>query len=108
MSGIFFNAVVHVVIIFGLDMLVMNPRMGRALEGFQHKVHRRITGRKPHRFLERSWEHPLLETEIQEAGFEDVEAYVLRRQNMFTQYIVMRTIVDLCEETLQMPVTWVA
>ena len=39
---------------------------------------------------------------MQEAGFEEVGAYVLWRQ-----YIAMRPILDLCEETLQIPGMWV-
>ena len=55
--------------------------------GFQHRLARRITGRQPWRLLYRSWEYPPLETAIQEAGFEEVEAYMLRRRNEVTQYI---------------------
>ena len=44
---------------------------------------------------------------MQEAGFEEVEACVLRRQNTAAQYIVMRPILDLCEETVQILGMWV-
>ena len=32
-----------------------------------------------------------------EAGFEIMETYILRRQNMFVQYIVAQLIMYLCE-----------
>ena len=51
--------------------------------------------------------YPLLDTAIQEAGFEEVEACVLRRQNTAAQYIAMRPILDLCEETVHIQVMWV-
>ena len=44
---------------------------------------------------------------MQEAGFEEVEACVIRRQNSAAQYIAMRPILDLCEETLHITGMWV-
>ena len=45
-SGMFFKAVVKAVLIFGLEMWVLTPRMGRPLEIFQHGVEKWITGRQ--------------------------------------------------------------
>ena len=44
---------------------------------------------------------------MQETGFEEVEACVLRRHNMAVQYIAMRQIMDLCKETVQILRMWV-
>ena len=44
---------------------------------------------------------------MQEAGFEEVEECVLRRHNTVTQYITLRPIMDLCEETVQLSGMWV-
>ena len=44
---------------------------------------------------------------MQEAGFEEVDAFVLRMQNTAAQYIAMRQIMDLCEETVQILGMWV-
>ena len=49
-----------------------------------------------------------METAMEDTGFEDMEAYVPKRNNMATQYIEMRTILDLCEETVRRPGVWVA
>ena len=38
--------------------------------------------------MDRIWEYPTLETAMQEAGFEEVYAYMPKRQNAFTQNIV--------------------
>ena len=84
-----------------------NPHTGRALGFFQHRVARRITGRQPWQIQDESFEYPPLEEAIQEAGLEEVEAYVLRRKNMVAQYIVMRPIMDLCKEAVRRPRTWV-
>ena len=44
---------------------------------------------------------------MQDTGFEEVEACVIRRHNMDAQYIAMRPILDLCEETLHITGIWV-
>ena len=44
---------------------------------------------------------------MQKAGFGEVDAYALGRQNIAAQYIPARPIVDLCKETVQRPGTWV-
>ena len=44
---------------------------------------------------------------MQEAGFEEVDACVVRRHNTDAQYIVMLPILDLGEETVQIPGMWV-
>ena len=44
---------------------------------------------------------------MQEIGFEEVEACVLRRHNTAVQYIAMRKFMDLCEETVQILRMWV-
>ena len=43
-----------------------------------------------------------------EAGFEDIGAYITRRKNNVAQYITTRPIMDLCERSVQRPVTWVS
>ena len=42
---------------------------------------------------------------MREAGLEEVEAYVLRRQNTATYYIVTQQIIYLYEEAVQWPGT---
>ena len=59
-QGIFFKVVVHMVPLFGLDMWVMIPLMGRSLGTFHNRVARRLTERQLQRIWDRSWEyHPL-------------------------------------------------
>ena len=41
----FFKSVVQAVLLFGAETLVVNPRMGRVLEGFQDQVAWCLTGR---------------------------------------------------------------
>ena len=44
---------------------------------------------------------------MQETGFEEVEACVLRRHNTAVQYIATRQVMDLCKETVQILRMWV-
>ena len=44
---------------------------------------------------------------MREAGLEEVEAYVLRKQNMVERYIEARPIMGLCEYAVQILGTWV-
>ena len=44
---------------------------------------------------------------MQEAGFEEVEAGVLRRQNTAAEYIVMQPVLDLCKEMVRITGMWV-
>ena len=80
---VLFKTVVQAVIIFQSDMWAMNPCMSRTLGGVQvwYRVYILITGRHSGRVMGRSWYYPPLETAMQEAGFEELEAYVLRMKN---------------------------
>ena len=53
-------------------------------------------------------EYPPLKTAMEEAGFEDMGAYVLKSQNTVVQYIATRTILYLCKKTVRRPGAWVA
>ena len=44
---------------------------------------------------------------MQETGFEEVDACVLRRHNTAAQYIATRQIMDLCEEMVHIMRMWV-
>ena len=107
-SGMFSKVVGQAVLFFGVDTWVVTPLTGRSLGGFQHRLSQHITGRKPRRLLDGIWQYPLLETEIQEAVFEEMEAYVLKRQNTVAQYISTQTIMELLEETVRILGMWVA
>ena len=83
-SGMFFKAVMQSLILFGLETWVMTHHMGRALVGFQLRVAQLITGKQPLRLLNGSWEYPPLDMVMQEAVFEEMDEYVLKRHNTVT------------------------
>ena len=54
-SETLFKALVHKVLLFGAELWVLTPRIGRALESFMHGAARRITGRQPQRGWDGIW-----------------------------------------------------
>ena len=71
-SGNFYKAVAQAVLLFGTETWVLTQRMERALESFQSRVARRITGKKPRRRAYGSWDYPPLAEALGEAGLEGV------------------------------------
>ena len=102
-SGLFFNTVVHAVLLLGSEMWVLNNRMDWALGSFQHRVAQRITRRRPRWQRGGRWEYPLLAAAMEEASFEEIGVYITRRQNTFAQYIATRPIIDLYERSFWRP-----
>ena len=84
-------------LLFGAETWVPNPSMERALSSFQHRVSRRLTGRQMRSLGDGSWDYPPLAAVMEEAGFEEIGAYVTRRKNTFTKYIMTGKIQDLYE-----------
>ena len=82
--------------------------MGQLLGNFHRRVSRQTIGRHTKKQQEGVWEYPPPETAMEEAGFEETGAYVLKRQNTDAQYIATRPILDLYKMTVQRPRDWVA
>ena len=69
--------------------------MGRDLGGFHNRMARRIKGRQLRRLQDGILDyHPLGEA-MRKAALEELEAYILMRQNKDAQYIETRSILDL-------------
>ena len=79
-----------------------------ALGIFQHRVVRWITGKKTRRWREGGWEYPPLTSDMEEAGFEKIRVYILKRQNRISQYIATQPILYLCEQSVQRPGAWIS
>ena len=94
---------------FGVEMLVLTPRMERSLISFQHRSARRLTRRQPRRRGGGSWEYSSFEEAVVEAGFEGIGENITRRKNTAALYILTRPILDLCERSSRRPgarVSW--
>ena len=82
-----FKVVVQNNLLFGSENWVMNPRIGRTLGGFHHRVAHHLAGMKPKRYTEGRWEYPPMDAEMAAVVLEEVETYTLRLQNTISQYI---------------------
>ena len=96
-SGFFFKAVVQAVLIFGSETWVVNPRMVKALGGFQVQLARRLTGRLPRRTPGGKWTYTSTATARGGVGLLTMEEYIRRSHNTVTQYIATRSLLELCE-----------
>ena len=99
MSRNFYIAVTQQVLLFGAETWVLTKRMEAALDAFQGRVARRLTGRMPRRGRYVQWMYLPLSGATKEAGIVQARTSVLRRQNTAAQFVATRLILVLCEGT---------
>ena len=86
----------------------MKPRIGRTLGGFHNRVDCFLTGIESTRYIVGRWEYlPLVES-IVAVVLEEVETYLLQRQNTVAQYIATCLILEICLVEEQRPGAWVS
>ena len=83
----FYTAVTQQVLLFGAESWVLTKRMESALDAFQGRVARRLTGRMPRCGRDGKWVYLPLAGVLKEAGVVRARSLVLRRQNMGAQFI---------------------
>ena len=73
--------------------------MLKALEGFHHRVARRIAGMMP-RYIpaEDRWEYPPIAGALERAGLKPMASYIEARRNNLAEQIALRPIRELLEE----------
>ena len=79
----------------------MTVKMEAAMDAFQGRVARRLTGRMPRRGRDGKWRYLPLAGATKDAGIVRARTLVLRRQNTVAQFVATRTILVLCEGTEQ-------
>ena len=83
--GRLYVAVVQVVLLFGSEMLVLTPRLEKALEGFHHWEARNIVGMIPNHQTEGTWVYPPIGVALAMLGLEEIRVYIARQQNTVTK-----------------------
>ena len=78
-------------------MWVLKRKMDSALDAFQGRVARKLTGRQPRRGRDGRWIYPSLAEAMKEEGIIRIQTLILWRQNMVAQFIATRPIMGLCE-----------
>ena len=80
-SRAFYIAMTQAVFLFGSETWVLTARMDKALDSFQSRVARKITGRQLRRGKDGSWFYPSLAGAMKETGMIRIRTSILRRQN---------------------------
>ena len=80
-SRIFYTDVTQQVLLVGAETWVLTRKMESALDAFQGRVARQLTGRQPHREKDGRWFYPSLAGAMKEAGIVRIRTSILRRQN---------------------------
>ena len=80
-AGKKFNVVVQVTRLFSTESWVMSPWIGRTLGESHHRVARQLAKMQDKRDMVGRWIYLPLDAEMKAEGSEEVETYVLRRQN---------------------------
>ena len=93
------------VLLFGAETWVLKGNMESALEAFQGRVARRLTGRQPCRGRDGRWFYPSLAGAMKEARIVQIRTLILRRQNMVAKFIATQPIMGLCEVSVRRPGT---
>ena len=91
-------AVVQQILLYGSESWVLTPRIIKALEGFHHRVIRRITRSMPRRRRDGTWHYPPIGKAMEDAGLFSIEEYISRRQNTVAEYVATRPIFDIVME----------
>ena len=96
-SRSFYTAMTQQVLLFGAELWVLTGKMESALDAFQGRVSRRLTGRQTRRGNDGKCFYPSLGWALKEAGVVRVRTSILRRQNTVAQFISTRPILGLCD-----------
>ena len=105
MSQNFYTAVTQQILVFGAETWVLTRKTESALEDFQGRVARSLTGKQPLQERDGRWFYPSLAWAMKEAGIVLIRTSILRRQNTVAQFIAMRPIMGLCEVAVRQPGT---
>ena len=74
----------------------MTPRIGRTISRFHHRVSCCLSRMHLTRNMAGWWEYLYLGESIAVVGIDELNEYILRRQNTVAQYIATCTIMELC------------
>ena len=93
----FYKAVVQSVLLYGSESWVVAPAVLKVLEGFHHRVARKLSGMQPpYHPREDRWEYPSIEEALEVAGMYTMEHYLNVRRNTLVENIATRPILELC------------
>ena len=95
MAGMFYQAVVAAVLLYGSESWVVSAYDLRALEGVHVEAARRLTGMRPKKRGE-TWVYPKSEDVLREAHLRTIRESIARRRQTVLRAIADRPILEEC------------
>ena len=100
-SASFYKAIVQSTLLYGSETWVITSPILKALDGFHHRIARRLANQRPRR-RKGKWVYPPIQGALQATGLLTVAEYIRRRQATIRKYVVDRPIYSLCAESDRM------
>jgi Reverse transcriptase (RNA-dependent DNA polymerase)/Ulp1 protease family, C-terminal catalytic domain len=95
--GYFYKSIVQSVLLYGSESWVLTTPMLKALNGFHHRIARKISGLMPTRIDDNNWYYPPIEDALEIAGLYTITEYIRTRQNTLAAYVATRPILQVCQ-----------
>jgi hypothetical protein len=96
-AGMFYQAVVAAVLLYGSETWVLPPSALQALDGFHVEAARRLTGMRPKKIGE-LWIYPKSSSVLAAARLHPIAYYITKRRQTVLKAIEGRPILDACRE----------
>ena len=95
-GGMFHKVVVQTVLLHGCETWTITDSVIKVLEGFHHRIARRISGETAFRVGDNQWECPPIEEALEEAGLWTMRECIRRRHASVEDCVATRPIHELC------------
>ena len=96
--AILYKAVVQTGFLYGSKRWVVMGAMLKVLEGFHHRVTRRIKGKTYQRMVNREWEWPQVEDTLEIEGIWTIKKFINLWQATIAENFAFQNIYELCIE----------
>ena len=97
--GMFYKAVVQVILLYGSETWCLSPALLARLEGFHIKAaYRMAREHRPGKDAHGVWIYPASKDVLEECGLFPMEEYIVRRRNSIAEYVATRPLLDTCRE----------
>jgi hypothetical protein len=94
----FYKAIVQLVLLYGSESWVLTTPMLNVLNGFQHRIARRISGLMATREDDKTWHYPPIKRALEIAGLYSISEYISKRHTTLASYVATHPILQICQE----------
>jgi hypothetical protein len=94
-KGLFYELIVQSVLLYSCETWTLTETMIQVLNGFHHRVARRLTNTTPWK-VHGTWAYSPTTLAMKEAGLHSIKHYMAVQQNHMAAHIAERLIYDLC------------